>query len=147
MLTSSQTVSLYNAGVIFSYTSMFPKQRSFRSSDQRLVDTDIEACKDSILQIASSMLENQQFHQRWIIFPVFMAGIASKQSDAMVEALGIIRAYEQSGIGENTTMVRRLLTAVNEEQSHRISVGQPMEDIDWQSVAIEKGFRVGNCGL
>lgn len=146
-LTIFKTVTIYGAGIIYSHTSMFPRQRAFQTGDQSAIDAEIEACKDSILEVASNMLATQQLDQRWIVFPVFMAGIASKQSDAMVQAMDIIRGYENSGIGQNTTVVRRLLTAINEEQSQRVSTGLPMEDIDWHAVASERGFRISNCGL
>ena len=81
------------------------------------------------------------------IFPLFLAGVASTQPDAKIQAIDIMKAIVSGGIGQNTFRTRQLLAAVCEEQRRVVNSGGRMEHVDWLEVARERGLSVVNCGL
>lgn len=138
---------LYYAAVIYSRTSMFPGQRRIPIANLQDMLADTERRVASIITIAANQLEHNHLDRRHIVFPLFMAGFATSQSDAKVQALDIMKAYEGSGIGQNTYTTRRLLTAVYEEQRKLAEAGRRIEDVDWLAVAKERALTIVNCGL
>lgn len=76
-----------------------------------------------------------------------MAGFATTQPDAKIQALDIIKAFEGTGVGQNTYTMRRLLSAVYEDQRRMANAGRRMEDVDWLAVAKERSLTLVNCGL
>lgn len=126
---------------------MFPGQRLLLAANQDNLTADTEARVDVILGLADHIVSEQSFDQRFIVFPVFMAGYVSKQSDSKVHAIDLLQAFEGSGIERNTVTTRRLLRAVCEEQSRRVSAGRLVEEVDWLRVSIDRGLRIINCGL
>ena len=126
---------------------MFPGQRIITVANQHETLTDTEHRISSIIALATAQLEAGHLDRRKIVFPVFMAGVATTQSDIKVQALSIIKALETTGIGQNTYRTRQLLTAVYEEQAQTEKVGGRMEDVDWLIVARERSLTVVNCGL
>lgn len=133
--------------MIYTRTSMYPGQRLIQSMNQPNLVADTEARVDVILSVASHIAQEQAWDQRHIIFPIFMAGFATKQSDSKVRAIELIRLFEGSGIGQNTSTTRKLLTAVCEEQAQSIAAHRSMEEVDWLCVLGDRGLRVSNCGL
>ena len=126
---------------------MFPGQRRIPVANQHEILADTERRVGSIIDIAASQLEDRYLNRRHIIFPLFMAGFATTHPDAKIQALDIIKAYESTGIGQNTYSTRRLLTAVYEEQRKMAEAGRRIEDVDWLAVAKERSLTVVNCGL
>lgn len=127
---------------------MFPGQILYliasRGSDVAMV---VERTAESIMQLGSTIIERGDLDQRSIVFPIFIAGTATRRPDWKVRALDLIRALEGSGIGQNTTTVRKLLMAVYEEQSAAEVDGRPPGEIYWLNVAEQRGLSVSNCGL
>lgn len=126
---------------------MFPGQRQIPVANFQGLVADTEQRVMSIISIATTQLEAAQSDRRHIIFPLFMAGIVTTQPDAKIQALDLMKAYEGSGIGQNTYSARRLLTAVFEEQRRVADIGGRIEDVDWVMVAKERGLTVLNLGL
>jgi hypothetical protein len=138
---------LYDAATIYSRTSMFPGQRRIPIANIQNIFADTERRVMSIIDIATTQLEAGQVDRRHVIFPLLMAGVATTRSDAKVQALDLMKAYEGSGIGQNTYSSRQLLTAVYDEQSRVANGGGRIEDVDWLAVAKGRGLTVVNCGL
>lgn len=126
---------------------MFPGQRGIPVANQRAISDDTERLVDSIVSLAEAQLENDQRDRRHAVFPLFMSGIATARSDAQVSSLRLIKAYEGSGIGRNTSLTRRLLEAVYDEQRRIENAGGRREDVDWLVVARERSLSVVNCGF
>jgi hypothetical protein len=150
---------LHQTSIIYSRTSMFPHQRMIPFANQVEVNADTERRCMSILSLASTYISQpvlqghgmpRQFEQRHIVFPVFMAGIATSRADAKMQAIDIITALEKpsnGGIGQNTFVTKKLLIAVCEEQSLAVSDGGRVEEVDWLTVSRDRGLSVVNCGL
>jgi hypothetical protein len=126
---------------------MFPGQRRIPIANIQNIFADTERRVMSIIDIATTQLEAGQVDRRHVIFPLLMAGVATTRSDAKVQALDLMKAYEGSGIGQNTYSSRQLLTAVYDEQSRVANGGGRIEDVDWLAVAKGRGLTVVNCGL
>ncbi|KAK3647070.1 hypothetical protein LTR56_008238 [Elasticomyces elasticus] len=132
---------LHQASMLYLRTSMFVAQRSIPIANQADVNADSERRCMGILALASGYLEGEiVMEHRHAIFPIFMAGVVTMQSDVKIQAINIVRSMERGAIGQNTSRTRQLLVAVCEEQSSgRI--------VDWLTVARERGLSVVNCGL
>ena len=126
---------------------MFPGQSRIPIANYQNMQADTERRVMSIIGIATAQLEAGQVDRRNVIFSLLMAGIATTRSDAKINALDLLQAYESSGIGQNTHTARRLLRAVYDEQSRVANGGGRIEDVDWLSVAKGRGLTVVNCGL
>lgn len=94
-----------------------------------------------------SIFANGGLDRREVVFPIFMAGVATTNPNAKGKAIELLKGYEGNGIGQNTSVVRRLLVAVCEEQNRRVAAGRRMEEVEWLRVGRERGLSVVNCGL
>ena len=126
---------------------MFSGQRRIPVAYQQEVHADIEYRVMCIINIAITQLEACSVEKRHIVFPLFMAGFATRQPDVKIQALDIIRRLETTGIAQNTYRIRQLLSAVYEEQRRAADSGGRMEDVEWLAVAKERSLMVVNCGL
>ncbi|KAK3715258.1 hypothetical protein LTR37_007225 [Vermiconidia calcicola] len=138
---------MYQTATIYSRTSMLKCQRRFPIANQQEVFADTERRTLSIMRLVSTYLASRHFDRRHVVFPLFMAGFATTQPDVKIQALDVIKAFESTGIGQNTYVTRRLLTAVCEEQRRFAEAGGKMEDVDWFEVARDRSLTVINCGL
>lgn len=140
---------LYHAATIYSRTSMFPGQRRIPMATQLEVNADTDGRAQAVLRIAARIVEEGKLEQRQTVFPLFMAGFATKSPEVKRNAIDLIKALEGSGIGQNTYRTRQLLVAVCEEQARSVAAGsgRRLEDVEWLVLAREKGLTVVNCGL
>jgi len=139
---------LYQTAVIYSRGSMFPGQRLIPTAHQSDIHADTERRCVAILNMASSHLEMHLMELRQVGFSLFMVGVASTQPDAKVQAMNLMTAFQrEGGIGQNTYRTRQLLAEVCEEQRAVVSRGGRMEQVDWLTVAKERGLGIVNCGL
>lgn len=126
---------------------MFPGQRRIPVANLQGILADTERRVMSIIDIATAQLEAGQVDRRHVICPLLIAGVATTQPDIKVQALDLMKAYESSGIGQNTYYARRLLGEVFEEQRRVANAGGRIEDVDWMAVAKGRNLTVVNCGL
>nr|POE48409.1 hypothetical protein CFP56_71039 [Quercus suber] len=145
--------ALFYAAVLYSRTSMFPKQRLLPIADERSIIADTERrCAGILTLAAANMLSDQErpdyYSRRRIVFPIFMAGIATSSPTTKRQALDLLKRLERHGaIGQNTCYTRQLLVAVAEAQERAQQQGMAVESVEWLNVAQEKGLNVVNCGL
>ena len=139
-------IVLYRACLIYSLTSMWPTQRLDTSAEH---ETEIELSVQEIVQIADGILNNADPRTgcRFIIFPLFMAGVASTNGADKMLALGMIQRMEADSIGPNTRKTRDLLQLIYERQTQRfMSTGQSL-DMNWMAVISERDENVISFGL
>lgn len=150
---------------------MFPGQRQDPYFAQASALADVENRCSMIIGLVAAILasdattnhQDAHDHKRHVVFPVFLAGVATAQPDLKIQAIDLIRSMEGTvhpstsgpagfggmatsmggGIGQNTHRTRQLLVAVCEEQRR---VGR-MESVEWLDVARERGLTTVNCGL
>ena len=136
--------ALYRACMIYSHTSMWPSQRLDTGP---AYDAEIAQCVVEVLRIGDRVVSSEQYHLRFIIFPLFMAGIASTDGNEKMLALELISGMEKASIGSNTTATRHALQIVYERQNQRfMHTGQSL-DVDWCEIMVEQGLQVVNFGL
>jgi len=123
---------------------MFPGQQLQNTLD---IQNEVAHRCSTILSLANSVVEAQNFDQHHVVFPIFVAGFATPDPDAKVHALKLMRAMEGTGISRNATRSRELLTAVCEEQRIRVMTGTRPEEVDWIVLAKARGMGVVNFGL
>jgi GNAT superfamily N-acetyltransferase len=126
---------------------MFPGQGLIPTANQAAFAADTGTRVSHILTLTMSLLANGELDRRGVVFPLFMAGVATNNPNAKAKAIDLLKSYEGHGIGQNTSVVRRLLVAVCEEQNRRLSAGRRMEEVDWLRFGKERGMSVVNCGL
>lgn len=136
--------ALYRACLIYSHTSMWLSQRLDTGPEY---DCEIAQCITEVLRIGDRVVSNEQYHLRFIIFPLFMAGVASTDGNEKMLALELISNMENESIGSNTTATRQALQIIYEQQNLRfMHTGQSL-DVNWSDIMLEEGLQVVNFGL
>ena len=137
--------SLYRACFIFSHISMWPTQRL----DMRLdFDREISLCVTEILETAERVVAAGWLDLRSMIFPLFMAGVASMNENEKMVVLDLISRMETRSIGGNTTATKHALQIVYERQTKQfMHTGHYPWDVDWREVMVEHGVQVVSFGL
>lgn len=135
---------MYRACLIYSYTNMWPSQRMDTCPE---FDDEIAQSVTEILQVADSIVSAGRLELRFIVFPLFMAGVASSSGADKMQALDLISSMEKEGIGSNPTSTRHVLQIVYERQTQRfMNVGHSL-DVNWNEIMVEQGLQVVNFGL
>ncbi|ERF75071.1 hypothetical protein EPUS_04853 [Endocarpon pusillum Z07020] len=136
--------ALYRACLIYSHTSMWPSQRLDSGPE---CDHEIAESVSEILRIGNRVVSSEQYHRRFIIFPLFMAGFASIDGNEKMLALELISSMEKRSIGSNTTATRHALQIVYEQQTQRFMLTGQSSDVNWSDIMLEQGLQVVNFGL
>ena len=126
---------------------MFPGQALIPTANQAAFLADTNTRVSHILTLTMSILANGELDRREVVFPIFMAGVTTNNPNAKSKAIELLTSYEGHGIGQNTSVVRRLLVAVCEEQNRRVAAGRRIEEVEWLRIGRERGMSVVNCGL
>lgn len=95
--------------------------------DQR----EIEEHVSGVLAIARRIIETECFERRFIVLPIFIAGVASQHKATKALALELLTAMQQGEIGRTTTAVIELLQKVFEQENQRVVGLGANVQIDW----------------
>jgi len=139
------TVLLYHAAVIYTRTCMYPGQGRMPFANRQAIIVDMELRATKILTLAASQATNPVL--RNVVFPIFIAGVATSVESNKSAAIELIGRLEDTGIGRNTNRTKRLLVAVCEEQRRLVAVGGSQEEVEWLEIARANKLDVVNCGL
>jgi hypothetical protein len=82
---------------------MWPSQRMDTGPE---FDDEIEKCSLAILQLGEDMMKEARLQLRFMVFALFMAGIASSSGSDKRRALDLIIAMEKEAVGRNITIAR-----------------------------------------
>ncbi|KAF7878849.1 hypothetical protein EAF04_000052 [Stromatinia cepivora] len=107
----------YRACLIYYHTSMCPGQSLIPAAG---AEEQIASCAREITLIAKMMLDLGRLECRFIVFPVFIAGIASEVKEEKRLALEIIQRLEETSFGSNKKATRKLLAKICEKQETAI---------------------------
>lgn len=109
--------------------------------------TDISQCASEIIEAASETVRQGRYENGFVMFPLFLAGIATFSATEKMQAHDLMIAMEQESIGKNKRTTRKLLEAVYEKQNkRRMEVGHSL-DVDWIQVMRGMGLQLVNFGL
>ncbi|KAK4996284.1 hypothetical protein LTR66_004082 [Elasticomyces elasticus] len=138
---------LYHASLLYSHTSIYPHQRLHLPAAS--TPTQLQTHTTAILTLAQTLLSTAHPPppRRFLVFPLFLAGIATADPDAKLLAAALIRQLEASGIGGNAARTRELLLAVYEAQRRCAERGGGGEEVDWMEVARGRGVALVDFGM
>ncbi|KKZ64832.1 hypothetical protein EMCG_09280 [[Emmonsia] crescens] len=139
------STTLFHATFIYSHTSMWPSQCIETGGGPAL---EISQRTTAILHIASSIIHAGRFDLRFIVFPLFMAGVASSSSSQKMLALDLLSGIEgNESVGRNVTTTRHVLQIVYQRQTEGYMRKGHALDVDWVEIMIEQGLQMVNFGL
>ncbi|OAX83466.1 hypothetical protein ACJ72_02168 [Emergomyces africanus] len=137
--------TLFHASLIYSHTSMWPCQCIETGGGPAL---EISQRSTAILHVASSIVHAGRFDLRFIVFPLFMAGVASSSSSQKMLALDLLSSIEgNESVGRNVTTTRHVLQIVYQRQTEGYMRKGHALDVDWVEIMIEQGLQMVNFGL
>lgn len=130
--------------MLFSYTSLWNEQLL---GPEGASDEIIAHHANSIFHIAGTIVHSSQFDLRFIIFPLFIAGVSTSSADQKMMAMDLICSMEKQGIGRNATTIRHLLQMVYQAQTEELmTLGHPAR-VGWSDVMSQQGIQIVNFGL
>ena len=134
----------YRACIIYSHTSMWPSQRLDTSPN---CDAEIAAAVQQILQVSQAIIASKPNNGRFLVFPLFMAGVASQVGNQKMLAVDLIQHMETDSIGPNTRATRKALEAIYERQNECFMQNGHSLDVDWLQLMIDQNLTVVNFSL
>ncbi|KAI4785878.1 hypothetical protein E4T44_14002 [Aureobasidium sp. EXF-8845] len=134
----------YSSALIYLHTSMYRGQQMDASYLQH---KEISFHCRLVLAKASLIVSSRATEQNYVIFPVFLAGVASSNDHDKNRAIGLIRAMERTGISFGACRSRQLLEAICMEQKRLVHCGGSAAEVDWISYSNGMGLRSVNMGL
>ncbi|KAF2156969.1 hypothetical protein K461DRAFT_263929 [Myriangium duriaei CBS 260.36] len=129
--------------VIYSGACMFPGQFF---SNPSLATKVAFKCRQ-VLALANNVLEETHWCRPPIVFAVFLAGVCTPEAEVKSAAMQYIEKFGTMSISRNASKAKALLAAVIEEQRLRVMRGERAEEVDWISVARERGMEMIDFGL
>ena len=141
---SEHTYALYRACMIYSHTSMWSTQRLEMTPEES--ETVSQAARE-IRQLALEISEQGFIERKFIVFPLFMAGIASRAAPEQELVLELISVFEQQSIGKVMAATRQLLGVVFERQRASMGMGMDAFAVDWIDTVSERGLQMIDARL
>ena len=138
------TYVLYRACTIYSYTSMWSTQRlQITPQDMQKVT---QAAQE-ILQLAQDIIDHGFYERKFMVFPLFMAGIASKAEEDQEQVLKLLSMFAHQAIGKVMAATRHLLSVVFERQRASMMMGMDAFAVDWMNTVSERGLQMIDARL
>lgn len=128
---------LYRACVIYTHTSMFPEQLNDGMPDEQQINT----CSREIIEAARVVLSEKSYEIRLVVFPLFMAGFATRDRGEKQMALDLLLAVEQQESIGSTESVRILLQKLYEKQRSATMETGNANSVDWIEEVEKSGQR------
>lgn len=138
------TYALYHACIIYSYTSMWPRQRYYMG-DKSIPELSDSICK--VLQLGREIAANGFDERKFMVFPTFMAGIATRNPADQQLALQTLKFLERNSIGKVMMATRQILEIVYEEQRELAMQGCHPMTVDWVTTVADRGLQMIDARL
>lgn len=140
-----QSSTLLHACLIYSYTSMWPTQEVETGGAPAL---EVEQRVSNILQVGTSIVNSGRFDLRFIVFPLFMAGVATSSGSQKMLALDLICALgTNEAVGRNVATTAHVLQTVYQRQTESYMRKGHALDVDWIDIMADQGLQLVNFGL
>ncbi|KAG8525405.1 uncharacterized protein KY384_009049 [Bacidia gigantensis] len=142
--------ALYRSLLLYSHTAMYPTQSLYHHYQHI---HEVAESAGLILKLGRDIVANGHMERKFIVFPLFMAGVVNQYPEEREELLGLLRKLEEDSIGRNMIATRQLLEIVYErredKQKARLGLRGEVErcDVDWVGMIGELGLQVVNCRL
>jgi Fungal specific transcription factor domain len=130
--------------MIYSYTNLWHGQRlgPESASDEIIIHHTTR-----IFQVAEAIVHSSQFDFRFIVFPLFMAGVSTSSAGQKMMAMDLVSSLERQGIGRNATTTRHLLQMVYQSQTEQLMTIGHSANVEWADVMVQQGMQIVNFGL
>jgi hypothetical protein len=141
-----QSLALFHAAQLFSYSSMWPGQR-LESDCDFSPDSEIDHHASEILLIAERTTQTRRADRHFLVFPLFLAGATASASGLKMMAMELMTGMEdeEDGLGRNAATTRAILQTVYERQLERLMrVGHTL---DWADLMVKEGLQMVNFGF
>ncbi|KAJ5582756.1 hypothetical protein N7535_001376 [Penicillium sp. DV-2018c] len=141
-----QSATLFHACQLFSYSSMWPGQRSESEFSQ---DGEIDHHAAEILRLAERTAHTRRADRHFLVFPLFLAGATASASGLKMMAMELMTSMEdeEDGLGRNTATTRAILQVVYERQLERLMRVGRTSDVDWSDLMAQEGLQMVNFGF
>ncbi|KAE8147029.1 hypothetical protein BDV25DRAFT_161273 [Aspergillus avenaceus] len=140
-----QVYLLFHTSLLLYYTSFCPKQYI---DSRELPGRKIQYHITMILQHGEAMImQNEEAAPHFVIFPLFLAGVAAGSSGPKVKAWELLSSLEEKEVGSNAAMACYMLQFVYERQLQQArNSGGRFLWVDWVELFAEHGFQLVNYG-
>lgn len=99
------------------------------------------------MQAASLLLSQERFEVRFVVFPLFLAGVFATDEGDKEMALNLITAVEPHSFGGSIQSVRAVLQAIYNKQRTAILETGVATSVDWVEEMESSGQRLIIIGL
>ena len=100
-----------------------------------------------ILQLADEISSNGFIERKFMIFPLFMAGIANQNPPDQQRTIRLLVAFERQSIGKAMVATRQILEIVYEKQREVMRMGADPLTVDWVDTVAERGLQMIDARL
>ncbi|CAG7928166.1 unnamed protein product [Penicillium olsonii] len=141
-----QVTTLYHTCQLFSYSSMWPRQRV---ESEYSSDGEIDHHAGEILRLAERTTHTRRADRHFLVFPLFLAGATASASGIKMMAMELMTSMEdeEDGMGRNTATTRAILQIVYERQLERLMRVGHTFDVDWSDLMAHEGLQMVNFGF
>ena len=139
-----QTYALYNACIIYSHTSMWPHQRLEMSAESI---PEMSQSVGKILHLGNEIIANGCNTRKFMVFPLFMAGVAARTVADQQLAVQLLKDFELNSIGKVMIATRQILETVYQKQREVTMQGGHPLMVDWVSTIAERGLQMIDARL
>lgn len=123
---------------------MWPNQR-LDSDPQTTPELSQSVC--NIIQLAKEISSNGFIERKFIVFPLFMAGIANQNPSDQQRIIRLLVAFEKQSIGKAMVATRQILEIVYEKQGEVVRMGADPLMVDWVDTVAERGLQMIDARL
>ena len=123
---------------------MWPQQRI--DSDPQTTP-ELSQSVNKILQLAKEISSNGFIERKFMVFPLFMAGIANQNPFDQQQIIKLLLAFERQSIGKAMVATRHILEIVYEKQGEVMRMGADPLMVDWVDTVAERGLQMIDARL
>lgn len=138
----------YHALTLYARTSMWPQQ-VHETADVDLNNTEITLSVSAIItESARALSQTHVFMSTgFLVFPLFMAGIASTDVSDKVWVLDTLTRAGDHTVGRNCSVIKAALQTVYQQQNAATMLGSTSSSVVWQDILCEFGVQVALFGF
>ena len=140
----NQTYALYHATLLYSYTSMWPHQR-LEMDAESIAETSQSVSE--ILHLAREIIANGCNERKFMVFPLFMAGVATRNPSDQQLVKRLLEGFESNSIGGAMPATRQILEIVYQKQREATVQGGNPVMVDWIDMIAERGLQLIDARL
>lgn len=123
---------------------MYQGQSLIRTAE---VEEELSSCAREIVLITKMMMDLGCLRSRYVVFPIFMAGIVSQVKKEKQIALDALLRLEETSIGLNTRITREFLASIIEKQNIAIAETGNQLRVSWFEEMQASGKQLVLMGL